>query len=78
MLRNDTGISWKDRIYTREVMKRVRMELQTELHFTKHMIKRKIKYAGQVLRGSSGLSHLQKLKGRVEGKIKWEVQEEHG
>jgi len=54
------------------------MELQTELHFTKDMIKRKIKYARHVLRGSSDLSHLQKLEGRVEGKIKWEAQEEHG
>jgi len=66
VLWNDTGISWKDRIYTREVMKQVQMELQTKLHFTKDMIKRKIKYAGQVLRDSSGLLHLQKLKGSVE------------
>jgi len=31
------------------------------------MIKRKLKYAGHVLRGSSGSSHLQILEGRVEG-----------
>ena len=34
------------------------------------MIKRKMEYAGHVLRGSSGLSHLQILEGRVEGKKK--------
>ena len=51
-------------------MKRVQIELQTDLHFTKDMTKRKIEYAGHVLRGSSGLSHLQILEGRVEGKKK--------
>ena len=34
------------------------------------MIKRKMEYAGHVLRGSSGLSHLQVLEVRVEGKKK--------
>src|SRR5437867_2532295 len=34
------------------------------------MIKRKLEYAGHVLRGSSGLSHLQILEGKVEGKKK--------
>ena len=34
------------------------------------MIKRKIKYAGHVLRGSSGLSHLQVLESMLEGKMK--------
>ena len=42
----------------------------TELHFTRDMIKRKMEYAEHVLRGSSGLSHLQILEGRVEGKKK--------
>src|SRR6267154_1954002 len=60
------GISWKDRVSTKKLMERV----QTELHFTKVMIKRKMKYAGHVLRGSSDLSHLQKLEGMVEGKKK--------
>ena len=55
---------------TEKVMKRVQIELQTELHFTTDMIKRKMEYAGHVLRGSSGLSHLQILEGRVEGKKK--------
>ena len=44
--------------------------LHTELHFTRDMIKRKMEYAGHVLRGSSGLSHLQILEGRVEEKKK--------
>jgi hypothetical protein len=34
------------------------------------MIKRKLKYAGHVLRGSSGATHLQILEGRIEGKRK--------
>ena len=54
----------------KKVKKRVQTELPTELHFTKDMIKRKMEYAGQVLRGSSGLPHLHILEGRVEGKKK--------
>ena len=34
------------------------------------MMKRKLAYAGHVLRGSSGLSHLQILEGPMEGKKK--------
>ena len=64
------GISWRDHVSTPKVMERVQMELQTELHFTRDMIKRKMEYAGHVLRGSSGLSHLQTLEGRLEGKKK--------
>ena len=48
----------------KEVLKR----LHTNLHFMEDMIKRKMKYAGLVMRGSSGLSHLQILEGRLEGK----------
>ena len=44
--------------------------LYTELHFTSDKIKRKTEYAGHVLRGLCGLSHLQILEGRVEGKKK--------
>ena len=62
------GISWRDQVSTPKVMERVQIELQTELHFTRDMIKRKMEYAGHVLRGSSGLSHLQILEGKVEGK----------
>src|SRR2546425_9118485 len=62
------GISWRDKVSNKKVMKRVQTELQTELHFTKDMIKRKMEYAGQLLRGSSGLSHLQILEGKVEEK----------
>ena len=36
----------------------------------KDMMKRKLRYAGHVLRGSSGLSHLQILEGYVERKRK--------
>src|SRR3989442_986428 len=64
------GISWRDHVSTPKVMERVQIELQTELHFTRDMIKRKMEYAGHVLRGSSGLSHLQILEGRVEEKKK--------
>ena len=51
-------------------MERVQFELHAELRFTRDMIKRKMEYAGHVLRVSSGLSHLQILEGRVEGKKK--------
>src|SRR6184192_469847 len=64
------GISWRDHVSTPKVMERVQIELQTELHFTRDMIKRKMEYAGHVLRGSSGLSHLQILEGRVKEKKK--------
>ena len=53
---------------TEKVMKRVQIELHTELHFTKDMINRKIEYAGYALRGSSDLSHLHILEDMVEGK----------
>src|SRR2546425_2177548 len=62
------GISWRDKVSNKKVMKRVQTELQTELHFTKDMIKRKMEYAGHVLRVLSGLSHLQILEGKLEGK----------
>src|SRR5437899_2887913 len=64
------GISWMDKVSNKKVMKRVQTELQADLHFTRDMIKRKMEYAGHVLRGSSGLSHLQILEGKVEGKKK--------
>src|SRR6267154_1038438 len=59
-------IIWKDRIKNEEVLRR----LQTKYHFVEDMMKRKMKYAGHVLRDSSGLSHLQILEGYVEGKRK--------
>src|SRR5258708_3998844 len=59
-------ISWKDKMKNEEVFRR----LQTKYHFVEDMMKRKMKYAGHVLRGSSGLSHLQILEGDVEGKRK--------
>ena len=59
-------LSWRDRVKNEEVLNR----MQTKLHFMEDMIKRKMKYAGHVMRGSSGLSHLQILEGRLEGKQK--------
>src|SRR3989442_6068397 len=53
------GISWRDKVSNKKVMKRVQAELETELHFTKDMVKRKMEYAGHVLRESSNVSHLQ-------------------
>src|SRR3989442_12726604 len=63
-------ISWRDHVSTPKVMERVQIKLQTELHFTRDMIERKMEYAGHLLRGSSGLSHLQILESRVEEKKK--------
>lgn len=59
-------ISWRDRVSNVEVLRR----FQTKLHFREDMMKRKLNYAGHVLRGSSGLTHLQILEGRIEGKKK--------
>src|SRR3989442_5930092 len=59
-------ISWRDRIKNEEILKR----LQKRLYFVEDMMKRKLRYAGHVLRGSSGLSHLQILEGFVAGKRK--------
>ena len=64
------GISWRDKVSNKKVIKRVQIELQTDLYFTRDIIKRKMEYAGHALRGSSGLSHLQILEGRIEGKNK--------
>src|SRR5207247_11390135 len=61
---------WRSRVSTEKGIKRVQIELHTELHFTKDMIKRKIEYVGYVLRDSRDLSHLQILEGRVDGKNK--------
>src|SRR5437867_4295182 len=46
------GIGWTDKVSSQEVMQRVQTELQTEMHFTKDMIKRKMEYVGHVLRDS--------------------------
>src|SRR5438552_18350503 len=53
-----------DRVTNNEVIKR----LHTELHFRKDMWRRKMEFAGHVLRGSSGNSHLCILEGKVCGK----------
>ena len=44
--------------------------MRTKLLFIEDMIKRKLSYAGHVMRGSSGLSHLQVLEGRIDGTMK--------
>ena len=38
------------------------------MHFVRDMRKRKLEYAGHVLRGSSGESHLYLLEGKISGK----------
>ena len=65
-------ISWRDRVNNKEVLNR----MQTKLHFMEDMINRKMKYAGHVMRGSSGLSHL--LVGRLEENKKLGVEKENG
>ena len=57
-------ISWKEEVSNIEVLKRV----DTELHFGRDMWKRKLTFAGHVLRGSSGDSHLLVLEGKINGK----------
>src|SRR6478735_3722092 len=57
-------ISFVDRITNKEVLNRV----QTDLHFMKDMKRRKLEYAGHVMRGSSGLTHVTILEGKVCGK----------
>ena len=49
---------------TNEVLKR----MYTELHFRKDMWKRKMEFAGHVLRGSSGNAHLRILEKKICGK----------
>ena len=57
-------ISWRDKITNEEVLRRV----HAQLHFVRDMRKRKLEYAGHVLRGSSGESHLYLLEGKISGK----------
>ena len=57
-------ISWKKKVSNIEVLKRV----DTELHFVRDMWKRKLTFAGHVLRGSGGDSHLLVLEGKINGK----------
>ena len=58
--------------------KEVLNRMQKKLHFKEEMIKRKMNYAGHVMRGSSGLSHLQMLEGRLEETRKQGVEKENG
>src|SRR5437899_2552652 len=46
----------------------IKKRMHTELHFRKDMWRRKMEFAGHILRGSSGNSHLCILKGKVCGK----------
>ena len=34
------GISWRDRVFTEEVIKRIQIEFRTELHFAKNTKKK--------------------------------------
>ena len=52
----------KDRITNVEVLQR----MHTSLHFMSNMKKRKLEYAGHVMRGSSGETHI--LEGKMYGK----------
>ena len=57
-------ISWKDKVNNDEVLHRI----QTRMHFKKDMEKRKLEYAGHVVRGSSVKTHLILLEGKICGK----------
>ena len=59
-------INWFDSVTNTEVLNRI----HTKLHFREDKMRKKLAYAGYVLRGSSGLSHLRILEGPVEGKKK--------
>jgi hypothetical protein len=59
-------VRYTDRVTNVEVLNR----MLTELKFLRSMKKRKIECAGHVLRGSSGLAHLQILESHVERKRK--------
>ena len=52
--------------------------MQTKLHFVEDVMTKKMNDAGHVMRGSSGLSHLQILGGRLEGNKKLGAQKENG
>ena len=68
-------ISWRDRVKNEEILNR----MQAQLQFMEDMIKRKMKYAGHVMKGSSGLSQLQILEGRLEGKRgRWGISTDNG
>ena len=56
-------ISWMDKITNEEVLSRV----HEDTHFMRNMMKRKLEYAGHVMRGSSGETHLCILEGKEEG-----------
>ena len=56
-------ISWKDKVTNKEVLRRS----GAKLHFVKNMRKRKLEFAGHVMRGSSGDAHLYILEGKVKG-----------
>jgi len=62
-------ISWMDRVKNEEVLYRV----QGKLHFMEDMIKRKMNYAGHVMRGSSGETHVNILEYKIEGTRKVEA-----
>ena len=57
-------VSYVDRVINNEVLKR----MHTELHFRKDMWRRKMEFAGHVLRGSSEISHLCILEAKFCGK----------
>ena len=57
-------ISYKDRVTNEEVLNR----MQTKRNFVERISKRKMRYAGHVMRGSSGVLALNILEGFINGK----------
>jgi len=58
------GVTYRDRVTNVEVLSR----MDCALTFVERIAKRKMKYAGHVMRGSSGGLMLNILEGRIEGR----------
>ena len=58
------GITYRDRVTSVEVLRR----MDFALSFVERIAKRKMKYAGHVMRGSSGRLTLNILEGHIEGR----------
>ena len=58
------GVTYRDRVTNVEVLRR----MDCTLSFVERIARRKMKYAGHVMRGSSGGSMLNIMEGRIEGR----------
>ena len=58
------GVTYRDRVTNVEVLRR----MDCTLSFVERIAKRKMKYAGHIMRGSSGGSMLNIMEGRIEGR----------